>query len=383
MLSSAIAHGHDTVTLEQAIGLLALAGDLAMHQPLGQSDRTARLVAQAARRAGGDSAACAQATMVARLRQSGRPASASVASALQDAVAAEVAGALAAAMGLPAALESSLRQPFDDPAPGLAGLEDDDSVPAPVAFLPASVSLALVADAVELKLPWLAGHSRRVAVLAQRAAGLLELAEAQARLLVRAALLHSLGRVAIENAIWETPRRLAGAERDALLGAPYATARAAGRIAGLESDAQLAARAFMRPSVDDEVDMVQRVLAAAVVRVALCAPRPWRPPYTTAAAGALLDAQAAGGRLDRDAVRAVNMAAAQERAMPAAPGCPLSARELEVLRRISLGQRQREVARALRLSTGAVRVHAALALEKLGCATRPAATLRALSRGWV
>jgi DNA-binding NarL/FixJ family response regulator len=35
----------------------------------------------------------------------------------------------------------------------------------------------------------------------------------------------------------------------------------------------------------------------------------------------------------------------------------------------------------MRLSTGAVRAHLERVLQELGCATRPAATLRALARG--
>lgn len=362
-LSLPVDHGHAAVTLEQAVGLLALAGDMALGQPLGHAGRATRLAA--------------------RLRWSGRPAAASSGAALQDQVAAEVAGEIAATMGLPAAIESSLRAPLDTPQPP----QHADAGPAP--FLPASVSLTLVADAVELQLPWLAGHSRRVAVLAQRAAGLLGLPEAQGRLLVRAALLHGLGRAAVPNPVWEQPRRLAVGERGAMPQAPYWTARAAGAIAGLEQEAALAAQAWVRldageyaRSLEDAgPGMAQRVLAASVIHVALRSPRPWRAAYAPAAAIALLEAEAAGGRLDRDAVRAVSAAAM------AGPGAIaadiLSARETEVLRRISQGQREREVARALRLSTGAVRTHAATILGKLGCTTRQAATLKALTRGLI
>jgi DNA-binding NarL/FixJ family response regulator len=79
-------------------------------------------------------------------------------------------------------------------------------------------------------------------------------------------------------------------------------------------------------------------------------------------------------------VRLVSIAASREG--EAVPGA-LSAREREVLLRISRGESERTAARALRLSTGAVRAHMERVLEELGCATRPAATLRALARGLV
>lgn len=370
-LSCPVDHGHAAVTLEQAVGLLALAGAMALGQPLGH--------------------AAQDTPMAARLRWAGRPAAASASAALQDQVAAEVAGEIAAAMGLPAALESSLRQvraALAGPAP------QQHADPAPALFLPASVPLTLVADAVELKLPWLAGHSRRVAALAQRAAAVLGLPEAQQRLLARAALLHGLGRAAVPNPVWEQPRRLAAGERGAMPQAPYWTARAAGAIAGLEQEAALAAQAWVRldaggyaRSLEDAgPGMAQRVLAGAVIHVALRSPRPWRPAYAPAAALALLEAEAAGGRLDRDAVRAVSAAASAVPTIdtgPAAATDTLSARETDVLRRVSLGQRERDIARALRLSTGAVRTHADAIIDKLGCTTRQGATLRALTLGLI
>jgi len=359
-LSYPIAHGHDTVTLEQAIGLLALAGELAMGGPGAPSPLDA--------------------SMVARLRRAGCPAAASAAPALQDAVACEVAGELAAAMGLPGVVESSLRRspgPFAGDA--IAALPEVDLSGT---FLPASASLALVADAIELQLPWLAGHSRRVAVLAQRAATLCGLADAQQRLLTCAALLHGLGRLAIPKTVWERPRRLTDAERETVARAPYVTARAAGAIAGLEQETRLAAQAFARPGDADRA-IGQQLLAAAVVHVALCSPRPWRASHKPAAAAALLAAQVAGGRLAHAAVRAVTLAAADPVAMAAPAPAILSPREADVLRRVSLGQGQKEVARALRLSTGAVRTHVHGVLDTLGCTTRQAATFRALTLGLI
>ncbi|MBQ5963295.1 HD domain-containing phosphohydrolase, partial [Massilia sp. ZL223] len=348
---------------------------------------------------------------------------------------AEVAGELAAMLGLPAAVEHALRHLFARGAEtgqiaALAGdlellarthgldaalamiarlagrrypaalaqlaaqhagawLEQlgqpEDSAIAP-AFLPLSAPLAPVADAVELKLPWLAGYGRRVAFLAREAAVLAGLPDAVQRSLVRAALLHGLGRAGVPNRVWQGANRLEGDAREAARRAPYLTGQLLGRIPGLEEDGALASQAYERldgsgyyRGMDAAVlGQPQRILAAAAAHAALRAPRPWRAAHEEVAATALLDTQAAGGRFDREAVALVTAAASQEIAsVPAA----LSAREREVLLRISRGESERAAARAMRLSAGAVRAHLERALEELGCATRPAATLRALARG--
>jgi DNA-binding NarL/FixJ family response regulator len=65
--------------------------------------------------------------------------------------------------------------------------------------------------------------------------------------------------------------------------------------------------------------------------------------------------------------------------MPNAPH--LSPRETDVLRRISLGASNKEVARALELSPSTVRTHVESVFRKLQCSTRAAATLKASAMG--
>ena len=69
-LPTASLHGHDTATLSQAMGLLAIVGDLSMGQPIDASSRAARLAARIALAAGCDATAAAHARMVAQLRWS-------------------------------------------------------------------------------------------------------------------------------------------------------------------------------------------------------------------------------------------------------------------------------------------------------------------------
>jgi HD-GYP domain-containing protein (c-di-GMP phosphodiesterase class II) len=258
------------------------------------------------------------------------------------------------------------------------------------------VPLTIVADVIELKLPWLAGYSRRVAELARRSAvpaGLIALEE---KPLVRAALLHGIGRVAVPNAVWERPGKLGDLDWDQVRKVPFWTARAGVQVPAIAQDATLASFVYERPDGSgyfrkargEAIGMQERVLAVAAAYTALCSPRPWRPAHGDAAAGTLMVAQAGAGRFDRQAVAAVldaarAMAPKKGLAKPALRDPLLSAREIEVLRHISLGETSREAARAMKISPASVRTHVDNIFQKLEAGSRPAATLKALTRGLI
>jgi HD-GYP domain-containing protein (c-di-GMP phosphodiesterase class II) len=253
------------------------------------------------------------------------------------------------------------------------------------------VPLSIVSDVIELKLPWLTGHARRVALLARRAAGLAGLLPLEEGPLVRAALLHGLGRVAVPNTIWDRAGKLDAADWEQVRKVPYWTARAGAQVPALQPDATLASFAYerldgsgyFRKARGEALGMQERVLGAAVAFAALCAPRPWRPAHGENAAATLMTAQASAGRYDRQAVEAV-IAAARALGSPApARDTLLSMRELEVLRHVSLGETSRETARALRISPATVRMHVDSIFQKLGAASRPAMTLKAVARGLI
>jgi HD-GYP domain-containing protein (c-di-GMP phosphodiesterase class II) len=257
------------------------------------------------------------------------------------------------------------------------------------------VPLTIVADVIELKLPWLAGYSRRVAELAKRSAvgaGLIALEE---KPLVRAALLHGIGRVAVPNSVWQRPGKLGVLDWDQVRKVPFWTARAGAQVPAIAQDATLASfvyerldgSGYFRKARGEAIGPQERLLAVAAAHVAMTSARPWRPPHGDAAAGTLLVAQAGAGRFDRQAVAAVLDAA---RAMAPKPGrakpvrdALLSSREVEVLRHISLGETSREAARAMKISPASVRTHVDTIFEKLGAHSRPAATLKALTRGLI
>lgn len=60
---------------------------------------------------------------------------------------------------------------------------------------------------------------------------------------------------------------------------------------------------------------------------------------------------------------------------------PLTEREIEVLRRITLGDSNKQAARVLGISHCTVRAHLENVFRKLACNTRAAATMKAVTGG--
>ena len=101
--------------------------------------------------------------------------------------------------------------------------------------------LAAFADFADLKSPWLRGHSRRVATLAEAAGRHAGLDAAACDDLRRAGLVHDLGRVAVENGIWDKPGPLTTAERERVRLHAYSTERILVRCRPLGALGELAA----------------------------------------------------------------------------------------------------------------------------------------------
>jgi len=256
--------------------------------------------------------------------------------------------------------------------------------------------LELVADVIDLKLPWMTGLSRRVAEAARAAGAALGLDEpAQARL-HRAGLLHGIGRASVPNALWTEGRRLGEADRERLRLMPYWTGRAARRLTALQEEAELASfvdermdgSGAFRGASGTAIPVPARVLAAAAAWITARTARPGAPALDVDAARAALQVEVAAGRLDAQATAAV--CGAEPRRVtftapsPAAPSpatVTLSARETEVLARIAIGESNKEAAKVLGISPATVRTHLESAFRKLGCSTRAAATLKAMTMG--
>jgi DNA-binding NarL/FixJ family response regulator len=63
--------------------------------------------------------------------------------------------------------------------------------------------------------------------------------------------------------------------------------------------------------------------------------------------------------------------------------CPLSGRELEILRRLAEGKVYKQIAGEIGLSTSTVRTHLHNTYAKLGAVDRAQAVLLATQRGWL
>jgi HD-GYP domain-containing protein (c-di-GMP phosphodiesterase class II) len=472
----------ETITVEDAVQVLAMVGDLSMGLPPDHSIRTARLAARLAEENGDGADACTSTRLVALLRWSGSTATAAgFAHLLGDDVLGrhamvtrtlsgnaaltfanvlplaqmqcEVAGDIAVLLGLPGDVEHSLRHLFGShhrgdmqevlfapnipravfyvrlagdlevlaPAHGTDGalrligeragvkypatlvqrlsphaqdwlaMLEEPSCAADYPGHDRRVALSIVADVIELKLPWLTGYSRRVATLAQRSASLAGMLALEESPLVRAALLHGIGKVAVPNVVWERPGKLDVTDWDQVRKVPFWTARAGTQIPAIQGDATLASyiyerldgSGYFRKARGEALGMQERLLGTAAAFVSLCAPRPWRPAHGEAAASTLMTALAAAGRFDRQAVEAVLAAARAAAPSPPVRDRLLSERELEVLRHISRGETSREAARAMRISPASVRMHVDNIFQKLESGSRPAATLKALARGLI
>jgi HD-GYP domain-containing protein (c-di-GMP phosphodiesterase class II) len=236
------------------------------------------------------------------------------------------------------------------------------------------------ADAADLKAPFLHGHSRGVAELAERAGD----GDAELR---RAGLLHDLGRVAVSTGIWEKRGELTPLEWEAVRLHAYHAERILARshvlapLAGLvgRHHERLDGSGYHRGCRASELDARARILAAADVYQALTEQRPHRPAFGAPEAAELM----AGMPLDPDAVAAVLEAAGRPAPRRRAYPAGLTEREVEVLRLLAQGLTKKEIAHALVVSPSTVHTHVVHVYEKAGVSTRAAAAMFALEHGLV
>jgi len=265
-------------------------------------------------------------------------------------------------------------------------------VPSPESMARYTIPLTLVGDVIDLKLPWLAGYSRQVAELARNAASLQGLTPEIQTQLYCAGLIHGIGRVALPNRLWNTPQRLDVAGLEQIRLAPYWTSRASQQIPSLTTEVNLASYAYERQDgsgyfralAAEALTIPQRTLATTVAWIALCSARPWRQPFDKREAATILREEAMRGRFAPKVVDAVLAAASGEPLQrPTKVETILTDRETDVLRRISLGESNKVVARSLAVSPSTVRTHVESIFRKLECSTRAAATLKAFTLGLI
>jgi HD-GYP domain-containing protein (c-di-GMP phosphodiesterase class II) len=247
-------------------------------------------------------------------------------------------------------------------------------------------SLRAIADYVDLKSPYLVGHSSGVARLAAAAASRCKLPDGDVTTIRRAALLHDLGRVGVTAAIWDKPGPLTDGEWERVRLHPYYTERVLARPRALVRLGALAAlhherldgSGYHRNTTAPSLSIAARILAAADVYQAMTEPRPHRPARSAGEVADALRDEVRAGRLDGEAVSAVLGAAGHR--VPSRRGWPagLTQREVEVLRLVARGRSNREMAKQLYLSERTVQHHVEHIYGKIDVATRAAATLFAM-----
>lgn len=247
-----------------------------------------------------------------------------------------------------------------------------------------------LADMVDLKSPFMLGHSSEVAVLSERAAVALGFGPEAVTDLRRAALLHDLGRVAVSNALWEKRAALSTTEWERVRLHPYQTERILARSRVLEPLARTAGMhherqdgsGYHRGASGAEVSAAARVLATADAFQAMTQDRPHRPGLAPEAASEALAEEARSGRLDPECVRAVVEAAGQPapRVRTVWPA-GLSDREVEILRLLARGLSNRAIAGSLHISPRTAEHHVQHIYIKIGASTRAAAAMFAMEHG--
>ncbi|MGZ5339631.1 MAG: HD domain-containing phosphohydrolase [Thermoleophilaceae bacterium] len=251
-------------------------------------------------------------------------------------------------------------------------------------------ALAAMGNFADLMSPYLTAHSAGVAKLVTAAARRCRIDAADTRLLGRAALVHDLGRVAIEAGIWQKPGPLNADEWEKVRLHPYHTERVLSRspflsaltpVAGAHHE-RLDGSGYHRGATGAELTLHARLLAAADAYHAMTEPRPHRPPIPPEQTAEQLAREVGAGRLDADAVTAVLEAAGQP-APPLERPAGLTEREAEVVGLLARGLQTKQVARALGISAKTADRHIQNAYRKIDVSTRAAATLFAMEHGLV
>ena len=257
-------------------------------------------------------------------------------------------------------------------------------------------ALTVAADFIDLKSPYMAGHSRRCAQLSADAARLLGFTEEAITVLRRAALVHDFGTTAVPNSIWDKPGALTRAEFDRVELHPMLTEQMLRRSPALATLNPLASAhhekadgsGYHKRLRGGAADPGAGVLAAADIYVGLTTERADRPPLSDQDAATELRRLASQGVLEDRATNAVLMAAGHGEPPAPASGRPqhpggLSRREVDVLRLAAKGMTTRQIADRLYISPKTADHHIQHVYTKIGVSTRAAAALWAMQHAVV
>ena len=242
------------------------------------------------------------------------------------------------------------------------------------------------ADMIDLKAPFMLGHSTHVGELASEAARHLGLGDDEITAVRRAGFLHDVGRVAVSNGVWEKTRAFHDGDWERVRLHPYFTERILSRSAALQPLARMAGMhherhdgsGYHHRASGREIPTGARLLAAADVYQAVTQDRPHRHALAPDDASSLLQAESRAGRLDGECTGAVLAAAGQDQRIRTSWPAGLSDREVEVLRLLAKGLPNRSIAEALFVSPRTAEHHVQHIYNKIGVATRAGAAMYAM-----
>ena len=257
-------------------------------------------------------------------------------------------------------------------------------------------ALTVAADFIDLKSPYMGGHSRRCAELAADAARVLGLAEEAVTTVRRAALVHDFGTTVVSNSILDKPGPLTRTEFDRVELHPMLTEQMLRRSPALAVLNPVASAhhekgdgsGYHKRVQADADDLGACVLAATEIYVGLTTERADRLPFSPEDAAAELRKLESQGVLEPRASRAVLVAAGHGE--PRAPSGKrlqhpggLTRREVDVLRLAARGLTTRQIADRLYISPKTADHHIQHIYGKIGASTRAAAALWAMQHSVV
>jgi HD-GYP domain-containing protein (c-di-GMP phosphodiesterase class II) len=252
-------------------------------------------------------------------------------------------------------------------------------------------ALEVAADFIDLKSPFMGGHSRRCAQLATDAARVLGLPTEDTTALRQAALVHDFGTSAVPNSIWDKPGPLTRTEFDRVELHPMLTEQMLRRSPAFAALNPVASAhhekcngsGYHKRVRADTSDRSACVLAATEVYVGMTTERADRPPFSEADGAAELRRLESEGVLESRATHAVLVAAghgepkARAHKRPQNPG-GLSSREVDVLSLAARGLTTRQIADRLVISPKTADHHIQHIYTKIRVSTRAAAALWAM-----
>jgi len=170
-------------------------------------------------------------------------------------------------------------------------------------------TLTVMADVIDLRDPYTAGHSKRVGAYSRQLATALNLSARDIELVESGALLHDIGKIGIPDAILFKPGRLDERERSVIAGHPTIGARLLDGISAMKDvvpcvlhhHEKIDGTGYPDRLAGDEIPLGARIVAVADTFDAMTTDRPYRSALSSDAAVREL-VRVAGTQLDQQLV---------------------------------------------------------------------------------